>query len=44
MHGARGGAPMGQRNGSFTHGARTKEIDDLRAWVGTIKKMAKEMG
>jgi hypothetical protein len=25
MHGARGGAPTGKRNGRFRHGARTKE-------------------
>ena len=25
MHGARGGAPEGKRNGNFRHGGRTKE-------------------
>ena len=25
MHGARGGAPEGKRNGNYRHGARTKE-------------------
>jgi len=25
MHGARGGAPVGKRNGNFRHGGRTKE-------------------
>jgi len=25
MHGARGGAPEGERNGNYRHGARTKE-------------------
>jgi hypothetical protein len=32
MHGARGGAPEGERNGNFKHGARTKQaIADTRA-------------
>ena len=26
MHGARGGAPEGERNGNYCHGARTKEV------------------
>jgi hypothetical protein len=26
MHGARGGAPEGERNGNYRHGARTKEV------------------
>ncbi len=26
MHGARGGAPEGKRNGNYRHGARTKEM------------------
>ena len=31
MHGARGGAPEGKRNGNFKHGARTKQaITDSR--------------
>ena len=31
MHGARGGAPEGERNGNFKHGARTKQaITDSR--------------
>jgi hypothetical protein len=25
MHGARGGAPEGKRNGNYRHGGRTKE-------------------
>ena len=25
MHGARGGAPTGERNGNYKHGGRTKE-------------------
>jgi hypothetical protein len=31
MHGARGGAPAGKRNGNYRHGASTKEaIDAVR--------------
>jgi hypothetical protein len=26
MHGARGGAPHGNRNGNYKHGGRTKEV------------------
>jgi hypothetical protein len=29
MHGARGGAPEGERNGNYRHGARTKEAIEL---------------
>jgi hypothetical protein len=28
MHGARGGAPAGKRNGNYMHGAKTKEAID----------------
>jgi hypothetical protein len=30
MHGARGGAPEGKRNGNFRHGGRTKEATNPR--------------
>jgi len=29
MHGARGGAPNGERNGNYRHGARTKDASSL---------------
>jgi hypothetical protein len=29
MHGARGGAPEGERNGNYRHGARIKEAIEL---------------
>ena len=29
MHGARGGAPLGERNGNYRHGARSKESMEL---------------
>ena len=33
MHGARGGAPEGERNGNYRHGARTKETIGLRRFI-----------
>jgi hypothetical protein len=30
MHGARGGAPEGERNGNYKHGARSKET--IKLW------------
>ena len=33
MHGARGGAPEGERNGNYRHGARTKEANELRKLI-----------
>jgi hypothetical protein len=32
---ARGGAPEGERNGNYKHGARTKEIIALRKLIKT---------
>ena len=34
MHGARGGAPEGERNGNYRHGARTKEASEPRKLIG----------
>ena len=33
MHGARGGAPEGERNGNYRHGARTKEVIALTKFI-----------
>ena len=33
MHGAGGGAPTGERNGNYRHGARTKEANELRKLI-----------
>jgi hypothetical protein len=30
-HGARGGAPKGERNGNYRHGRHTKEARELRS-------------
>jgi hypothetical protein len=41
MHGARGGAPEGKRNGNYRHGARTKEtikaVRDVNALVRLVR-------
>jgi hypothetical protein len=36
MHGARGGAPEGERNGNYRHGARTKEATELRKLIRAL--------
>src|SRR5262249_61388565 len=37
MHGARGGAPEGKRNGNYGHGARSKEIIELRRLFKSLR-------
>ena len=37
MHGARGGAPEGERNGNYKHGARTKEMIALRKLIKSLR-------
>jgi hypothetical protein len=37
MHGARGGAPEGKRNGSYRHGSRTKKMAELRRLINSIR-------
>ena len=36
MHGARGGAPEGERNGNYRHGAGTKEATELRKLIRAL--------
>ena len=38
MHGARGGAPAGNRNGNYRHGARTRETIETARLVKTIRR------
>ena len=38
MHGARGGAPEGERNGNYRHGARTKEAIELRKLIRRLAR------
>jgi hypothetical protein len=37
MHGARGGAPEGKRNGNYRHGARSKEVIALRKLIKSLR-------
>jgi hypothetical protein len=37
MHGARGGAPEGKRNGNYRHGSRTKKMAELRRLINSIR-------
>jgi hypothetical protein len=38
MHGARGGAPAGNRNGNYRHGARTKETIETAHLIKKIRR------
>jgi hypothetical protein len=42
MHGARGGAPKGKRNGNFRHGARTKEAIQAVKYVNLLSRLARK--
>jgi hypothetical protein len=37
MHGARGGAPTGKRNGNYRHGSRTKVMAELKRLINSIR-------
>jgi hypothetical protein len=37
MHGARGGAPEGKRNGNYRHGARTKATIELWRFIKSLR-------
>jgi hypothetical protein len=42
MHGARGGAPAGKRNGKYKHGGRTKEaITSMREVNELLRQIRK---
>ena len=41
MHGARGGAPTGERNGRFRHGARTQEAINAARLVGALRRFVR---
>ncbi|MFN4129307.1 MAG: hypothetical protein ACK4GC_05775 [Paracoccaceae bacterium] len=41
MHGARGGAPEGKRNGMWRHGGRTKESETIRKLTQALTGWAK---
>jgi hypothetical protein len=42
MHGARGGAPTGKRNGNYRHGARTKETIQAVRYVNLLSRLARD--
>jgi hypothetical protein len=42
MHGARGGAPTGKRNGNYRHGARTKESIKAVRYVDLLSRLARD--
>jgi hypothetical protein len=37
MHGARGGAPEGKRNGNYRHGGRTKATIELWRFIKSLR-------
>jgi hypothetical protein len=41
MQGARGGAPEGERNGNYPHGARTKEAIELKRLIRELRAKAR---
>jgi len=41
MHGARGGAPEGKRNGNFRHGGRTKEATDAARYINELARLVR---
>ena len=41
MHGARGGAPEGKRNGNFRHGGRTKDATDASRYVNALARLVR---
>lgn len=42
MHGARGGAPEGKRNGNYAHGGRTKRAMAALATVKAMVRLCRE--
>jgi hypothetical protein len=39
MHGARGGAPKGKKNGNFRHGGRTKEATSASRYINELARL-----
>jgi len=44
MHGARGGAPYGNRNGNYKHRGRTKEVIDPGREVNALLRYIRKCG
>jgi hypothetical protein len=43
MHGARAGAPKGERNGNYRHGAHTNEARALTAQIRLLNATSRDM-
>jgi hypothetical protein len=43
MHGARGGAPAGKRNGNYRHGATTKEAVAAARHINALARKARDL-
>ena len=43
MHGARGGAPQGKRNGNYKHGGRTKEAITSMREVNELLRLVRTL-
>ena len=44
FHGARGGQPPGKDHPSWKHGARSREMVELRKMVNAMARQARELG
>jgi hypothetical protein len=42
MHGAKGGAPIGKRNGNYRHGMRTQEATEAVRLVNLLSRLARK--
>jgi hypothetical protein len=42
MHGAGGGAPTGNQNGNYRHGARTKEAIQAISYIRLLSRLARK--
>jgi hypothetical protein len=43
MHGARGGAPEGKRNGNFRHGGRTKDATHASRYINELARRLRDI-
>ncbi|ARQ08610.1 hypothetical protein NXC12_CH00519 [Rhizobium etli] len=43
MHGARAGAPKGERNGNYRHGAHTNEARELATQTRNLKGISRDL-
>ena len=43
FHGARGGAPTGERHGNYRHGEYTKEAQATRSSISALLRLSRDM-